>query len=142
MDFGFRKNADGVTARRRRANFEPLGGSLKTLSANNFPEHARLGGGEPEPCAKVLNLGAKIGSGIDNQDSNGRTIKVEDRCRAVGGEWEDMGEKLRVIFAAAELDCAANIAFGQRGPDRLARERMQTVSEGRVRSRQLPTFIA
>jgi hypothetical protein len=95
---GLRQNAVRVAARRRLGDFEPRGGGEKPVSTNDFRKNACFGNGQPESCGKALNLGAKAGGGIDDEDGRGRPVDIEDRRRAAGGERDDMGEKRRAIL--------------------------------------------
>ncbi len=108
----FLENAVRVGARCRPADLEPRRGCGKSISADDFPKDACLGGRQPKSCAKPPDLGAKTGAGIDDEDSSGRPLNVEDRHRAVRGERDDMGDKRRPIFAAPQLKRAADIAVG------------------------------
>ncbi len=111
------------------------------VAADDFRQNAGLGGGQPESCGEALDLSAKAGGGIDDEDGGGRPVDIEDRRRAVGGERDDVGEKRRASFAAAKLKGAANIAFGPSGPRSCARERVQAMGERRGHGRKLPAFI-
>ena len=97
---GFRENVVCVTARRRLGDFEFCGGGEKPIAANDFAKNAGLGNGKPESCGKALNLGAKAGGGIDDEDGGGRPVNIEHRRRPAGGERDDMGEKRWAITTA------------------------------------------
>ncbi len=109
---GFLENAPRVGARRLPADFKPRGGGDKPVAGNDFGENACLGGGQPEPCGKALDLGAGVGGGVDNDDGGGGPVEVQDCHRPDGGERNDMGDKRRAILAAAELEGSTDIAFG------------------------------
>jgi hypothetical protein len=90
----------GVTARRLLGDLELCGGGEEPAAADDLCENARLGKGQPIACGKALDLGAKAGGGIGDENGGGRPVDVEDRQRAGGGKRDDMGEKRRGMFAS------------------------------------------
>ncbi len=107
----FLKNAVGVGARGPPADFELRGGGGKAVSGYDFGKNAGLGGGQPERCGKMPDLGAKIGRWIDDEDGGGRPVEVEDCHGPVRGERDDMRKMRRAIFAASQLKGATDIGF-------------------------------
>lgn len=94
---GFREDVLRVGARRRLGDFEPRGGREQPVSCNDFGENACLGGGQPEPCGKVLDLALEAGGGIDDEDGGGRPFEVEDGHGPDRGEGHDMGDERRSV---------------------------------------------
>ena len=131
---GFRENVLRVGARRRLGDFESRGGGEKPVAGDDFGENAGLGGGQPEPCGEVLDLGAEAGGGIDDEDGGGRPVEIEDRRGPDRGERDDMGDKRRAIFAAAKLEGSTDIAFAsfRAAPPRRASACRRAVSAGLV----------
>jgi hypothetical protein len=129
-------------ARRCTGDFEPLGSGLNPVSANDLGKNPGLGRSKSEFCAKAPDLGPKIGSGIRDEDRNDLPVEVEDRGRAVGSDWKDMGEKRRAVFAARQLESFADLAFGPIRPRRFARERMEATGKKRGCGREPPVLVA
>ena len=138
VSFGFLENAVCVGTDSRPGDLEPRGGGGKAVSGDDFGENACLGGGQPEPCGKLLDLGTEAGGGIDDEDSDGRPLEVEDRQGPDWGERNDVGDKRRAIFASAKLDGSTGVDLSCFVTRPLLRERMQARGERGARGPSRP----